>query len=117
MILGALVTLISSISVASWIQSSDELRIGFAIATPVLAATLTAINGLGQNFHWGAAWRDMVLNATLLEKERDRFLATPQTRDCEKALDVLNTVVLDETRSFFQRMLDSEIKSKDPERK
>ena len=53
----------------------------------------------------------MVLNGTRLEKERDRFLATkPEDRDLVKELDRLNTIVLDETRNFFQRVLDSEVK-------
>jgi hypothetical protein len=66
---------------------------------------------LGQNFHWGSTWRDMVVNATRLEKERDRFLATkPEKRNFVKELDILNSIVLEETRNFFQRVLDSEIK-------
>lgn len=113
-ILGALVTLISSISAAEFIQSVNWLRILFAITTPVVAATLAIMGGLGQNFHWGATWRDMVLNASRLEKERDRFLATkPENRDIEKELDILNTIIIEETRNFFQRVLDSEIKPKD----
>ena len=112
--LGSLVTLISSISAAEFVQNPDWLRILFAVATPVIAATLTIINGLGQNFHWGSTWRDMVLNATRLEKERDRFLATkPENRDVERELDILNSIVLEETRNFFQRVLDSEIKPKE----
>ena len=112
-ILGAAVTLISSISAAEFIQNSDVLRIFFAILTPLLAATLTVITGLGQNFHWGATWRDMVVNATRLEMERDRFLATAQARDCEKELAALNSIILEETKNFFQRVLDSEVKAKD----
>ncbi|CAG1003500.1 hypothetical protein ANAEL_03157 [Anaerolineales bacterium] len=113
-ILGALVTLISSISAAEFVQKPDWLRIIFAVATPMIAATLTVIGGLGQNFHWGSTWRDMVVNATRLEKERDRFLATkPEERDIVKELDTLNSIVLEETRNFFQRVLDSEIKPRE----
>jgi hypothetical protein len=111
--LGAAVTLISSISAAEFIQSVPWLRILFAVLTPLLAATLAVISSLGQSFHWGAAWRDMVINATRLEMERDRFLATPQIRDCEKELATLNGLVLEETKNFFQRILDSEVKPKD----
>jgi hypothetical protein len=112
--LGSLVTLVSSISAAEFVQKPDGLRIAFAVATPIIAATLTVINGLGQNFHWGSTWRDMVINATRLEKERDRFLATKkEKRDIEKELDLLNSIVLEETRSFFQRVLDSEIKPRE----
>jgi hypothetical protein len=111
--LGALVTLISSLSTADFIQSHEGWRIGFAVATPVLAAVLTVLNGLSQNFHWGATWRDMVVSATRLQKEKDRILATsPEKRNFERELDTLNAIVLEETTNFFQRVLDSEVKSK-----
>lgn len=113
-VLGSLVTLISSLSAAAFFQEPEWVKNLFSIATPIIAATLTVISGLGQNFHWGSTWRDMVINATRLEKERDRFLATkPEKRDIEKELDTLNSIVLEETRNFFQRVLDSEIKAKD----
>ncbi len=113
-ILGSLVTLVSSISAAEFVQDPAWLKNAFSVATPIIAATLTVISGLGQNFHWGSTWRDMVINATRLEKERDRFLATkPEKRDIEKELDILNSIILEETRNFFQRVLDSEIKPKD----
>jgi hypothetical protein len=113
-ILGSLVTLISSLSAYEFFQKPEWLHLIFSIATPVIAATLTVIGGLGQNFHWGATWRDMVVNATRLEKERDRFLATkPERRNFVKELDILNSIVLEETMNFFQRVLDSEIKPKE----
>lgn len=109
--LGALVTLVSSLSTAEFIQDPPWLRILFAVATPIIAASLTVINGLSQNFHWGSTWRDMVINATRLEKERDRFLATAKKdRDLVQELDTLNSIILEETRNFFQRVLDSEIR-------
>ena len=113
-ILGSLVTLISSISAAEFLQDPAWIKNTFSVATPIIAVTLTVISGLGQNFHWGSTWRDMVINATRLEKERDRFLATKkEKRDLEKELDILNSIVLEETRNFFQRVLDSEIKPKE----
>jgi hypothetical protein len=113
-ILGAALTLISSLAAAEFIQSVTPLRITFAVATPLLAATMAVTTGLGQNFRWGATWRDMVINATRLEMERDRFLATPNARDCEKELAILNGLILEETKNFFQRILDSEIKDNKP---
>jgi hypothetical protein len=113
-ILGSLVTLISSISAAEFFQDPAWVKNTFSVATPIIAATLTVISGLGQNFHWGSTWRDMVVNATRLEKERDRFLATkPEKRNFVKELNILNSIVLEETTSFFQRVLDSEIKPKE----
>ena len=114
--LGALVTIISSISAADFVQENNGLRIAFAIATPVIAAALSIINGLTQNFHWGAIWRDMVVSATRLAKEFDRIKTTaPNKRDPQKELETLNLIVLDETRTFFRRVLDSEVKPKDDE--
>ncbi len=110
-VLGAGVALISSLAAGNLFEG--KLGTFVSILTPVMAATLTVINGLGQNFHWGATWRDMVVNATRLEMERDRFLATPQTRDCPQELANLNGIILEETKNFFQRVLDSEVKTKD----
>ncbi|NUN16456.1 MAG: DUF4231 domain-containing protein [Myxococcales bacterium] len=113
-ILGSAVTLVSSISAASFVQDINELRVFFAVLTPIIAATLTVISGLGQNFHWGATWRDMVINAIRLEKERDRFLATePSKRNLEAELEILNGIVLEETKTFFRRVLDSEVRPTD----
>jgi hypothetical protein len=113
-ILGALVTLVSSISSATFIESNNILNTIFAIGTPLIAALLTIISGFAQSFHWGATWRDMVVNGERLEKERDRFLATkPEEKDLQKELDLLNSMVIEETRNFFQRVLDSEVKPKE----
>ncbi|MCB0104122.1 MAG: DUF4231 domain-containing protein [Anaerolineales bacterium] len=118
-VLGALVTLISSLAAAEFIQGAPFLRTVFAVVTPVIAATLTIMNGMGQNFQWGATWRDMVVNATRLERERDRFLATPpEKRNLEKELYKLNTIVLEETKNFFERVLDSDtrpVEKEEPE--
>ena len=107
-VLGASVTLISSLSSADFITSISTLKISFAIATPVLAAILTIAAGFAQSFHWGAAWRDMVINAKELEKELDRFKVTkPEEIDMAKEVAILNELVITESQSFFQRILDS----------
>jgi hypothetical protein len=107
-ILGALVTLVASLASSTFVESAG-MGWMLSIATPILAAALTIINGLGQNFQWGATWRDMMLTAQRLEKERDRFLATPPAkRNYRRELEVINDLVLQETRAFFQRVLDSE---------
>ena len=109
-ILGALVTLVASLATAEFVTSIDWLGTAFIVATPLLAAALTIITGLSQSFQWGSTWRDMVVNAQRLEKERDRFLSTaPGQRDYQKELDTLNEIVLEETQTFFQRVLDSEV--------
>jgi hypothetical protein len=115
-ILGALVTLMSSLSSASFIGGNEVLKISFAVVTPLMAALLAIIGGFAQSFHWGAAWRDMVMNAQKLEKARDLFLATkPEARDLKKELDTMHSMVIKETRDFFQRVLDSEVKPKEKE--
>jgi hypothetical protein len=113
-ILGALVTLIASLASSTFIQDFGiDWLLG--IATPILAALLTIINGLGQNFQWGATWRDMMISAQRLEKERDRFLATPpEKRNHREELKVINNIVLQETKAFFQRVLDSEVVPANP---
>lgn len=109
-LLGALVTLIASLSTSEIINSIDWIGGTFAIATPILAAALTIINSMSQNFQWGATWRDMSVNAQKLEKERDRFLTTAVgKRDYKYELKVLNKIVLQETEAFFKRILDSEV--------
>ena len=106
-ILGALVTLISSLASADFITSVQWLKITFSIATPIFAAVLTISGGFAQSFHWGATWRDMVLNAERLEKEYDRVKVTkPENIDLAKEVDLLNEIVITETQSFFQRVLD-----------
>ena len=104
--LGAVVTLISSLSSASFIKGS--LAVAFAVVTPVLAATMAIVSGVSQAFQWGAAWSDMVITATRLEKERDRIAVTPPDQfDGVKEMALLDDLVLAETQGFFQRLFGS----------
>lgn len=115
-ILGATVTLLSSLTSSVFIKDNPPWDVIFGIATPALAGLLTIINGFIQSFQSGAAWRDMVLNAERLEKERDRFRATPENeKDYRSELDVLNSIVLTESSGFFRRILDSEPLSEEKE--
>lgn len=108
-VLGALVTLLSSLISASFIEANPIVKTVFGIVTPASAALLTIISGLTQSFQSGAAWRDMVLNAERLEKERDRYLATPEAaRNYRRELNTLNTIIVNESTAFFKRILDSE---------
>jgi len=105
-ILGALVTLVASLSSASFIESNPVSDTAFAIASPLLAAVLTIVAGFSQNFHWGAAWRDMVLTAERLEQERDRIAVTKtEERDTTEEMAILNDLVIAESETFFQRIL------------
>ena len=109
-VLGALVTVIASLATAEFVRSNTVLDRIFTLATPALAATLTIISGLSQNFQWGATWRDMVVNDQLLQRERDRFLSTdPKDRKYQEELNRINEIMLEETHTFFQRVLDSEV--------
>lgn len=113
--LGSLVTLISSLSVTSYVQDRPVVAGIFAVATPVIAATLSVITGLSQSFQWGSSWRDMSVHAQKITIERDRFLASePETRDHVKELAILNNLLLNETESFFQRILDSQMGDRTP---
>ena len=107
-VLGALVTLVASLSTSSLIINNTFWDYVFKLGTPLMAASLTIISGFSQSFQWGAAWQDMVLTAQLLQKERDRFLITkPEDRDLVKEVELLNDFVLVESQSFFERMLGS----------
>jgi hypothetical protein len=102
-VVGALVTLLASLSAASAMTGYWQLAIN--VATPISAAVLTIIGGLSQSFQWGAAWQQMVLTAEKLERERDRIMVT--RGDPETDLGVLHQLVLDESQSFFTRILGS----------
>lgn len=105
-ILGALVTLVSSLTSANFIKGS--LSIVFAIVTPILAASMAIVGGISQAFQWGAAWSDQVITATRLEKERDRVAVTPADQlDAAKEMQFLDDTVLAETQGFFQRLFGS----------
>ena len=100
-VLGALVTLLASLSSAYFVRGT-WLETGFAVLTPLLAAGLAIVGGFAQNFQWGAAWSDMRIAAERLEAERDRISATPPDQiDAVRELALLNKMVLDETRTFF----------------
>jgi hypothetical protein len=105
-ILGALVTLMASLASAEFASAVPFWNLVFKLGTPVLAATLTIISGFSQNFQWGATWKDMVMTAQQLQKERDQFEVTKlEKRDLAKEITFLNNLVLEESKGFFDRML------------
>jgi hypothetical protein len=107
--LGALVTLLASLSSAYFIRGT-WLETGFNILTPLLAAGLAIVGGFSQNFQWGAAWSDMVIAAERLETERNRIAATPPGQiDTVKEAALLDEMVMDETKGFFQRLFGKEL--------
>lgn len=107
-VLGALVTLTSSLAAADFIKSSQALSVGFAVATPLMAAVLAMVGGVTQAFQWGAAWSDGVITAHRLERERNRIaVATPGAIDAAKELKRLDDLVLAETEGFFARLFGS----------
>jgi len=101
-VLGALVTLLASLSSAFFVRGT-WLESVFDVLTPLLAASLAIVGGFSQNFHWGAAWSDMRIAAERLAAERDRISVTPPDQiDAPRELALLNEMVLDETRGFFR---------------
>ncbi len=105
-ILGASVTLAASLSSSKLVASSPVWDTTLAIAAPVMAAILTVVGGFSQSFHWGATWRDMVLNAERLERELDRIrVLKAGDLDQAKELATLNALVIEESETFFQRIL------------
>jgi hypothetical protein len=105
-ILGALVTLISSLSSAK--TFTGGLGNTVAVLTPVLAAGMAIVSGISQAFQWGAAWSDQVITATRLEKERNRIAVTRAAQlDPVKEMQTLDDAILSETQGFFQRLFGS----------
>jgi len=106
LVLGALVTLASSLASASFITGNALWDRAFAIGTPLLAAALAFLGGFSQTFQWGAAWQDMVLTAERLQRERDRFMVTkPEDLNLPEEMNLLNDFVLAESQGFFERIL------------
>ena len=106
LVFGAVVTLASSLSSASFISGSAFWGRAFAIGTPLLAAALAFLGGFSQTFQWGAAWQDMVLTAERLQKERDRFMVTkPEDLNLPEEMSLLNDFVIEESQGFFERIL------------
>jgi hypothetical protein len=104
-VLGALVTVLASLSSAYFVRGT-WIETGLDVLTPLLAAGLTIVGGFSQNFQWGAAWSGMRIAAERLETERDRISVTaPDQIDAVRELALLNGMVLDETRVFFQRLV------------
>ncbi len=104
-VLGSLVTLTTSL-VASEVIKEWGLDNFLSVLAPVLAAALTIVGGFTQNFYWGAAWRDMVLTATELERIYHRLRVTPdEQRDPIAEMDQLHELVLTESGNFFTRLV------------
>jgi hypothetical protein len=113
-VLGALVTLLASLSSAYFVRGT-WIETGFDILTPLLAAGLAIVGGFSQNFQWGAAWSDMAIAAERLETERNRIAATlPGEIDAAKETALLDEMVMDETKAFFQRLFGSAGGAKPP---
>ena len=104
-ILGSLVTLITSLTASSIIENMglDEF---LQILAPVLAAALTILGGFSQNFHWGLAWREMVLTVIELERVYHKLRITPEEeRDPVSEIELLHELILTEGRNFFERLV------------
>lgn len=104
-VLGSLVTLITSL-VASSVIKDWGLYNFLLILSPVLAACLTILGGFSQNFHWGSAWREMVLTAMELERAFHRLRVTAdEERDPISEMELLHDLVLTEGKNFFDRLV------------
>jgi hypothetical protein len=86
------VTLLTSLSSTSFIAEGSMWRSWMGIGTPILAALLAMVGGYSQSCQWGSTWKDMVLSAERLEKERDRFLVTLESeRDLAREIETRTT--------------------------
>lgn len=113
-VMGAAVTLVASLSSSSLLDNSPVWQGIFVFGTPIMAALLTIIAGFTQAFQWGSAWQNMVLAAQRLQGEFDRFMATPTADRCHRdELELINSFVVGESETFFERMLGSSRSSAD----
>ena len=104
-ILGSMVTLITSL-IASEVIEGWGLNNFLLILAPILAACLTMLGGFSQNFHWGLAWREMVLTAMELERAYHKLVITPdEQRDPVSEMEKLHELVLAEGKNFFDRLV------------
>jgi hypothetical protein len=104
-ILGSSVTLITSLT-ASEVIAEWGMGNFLHILAPLLAAVLTIVGGFSQNFHWGSAWREMVLTALELERIYHRLRVTPDDqRDPIAEMDKLHELILAEGGNFFDRLV------------
>jgi nanoRNase/pAp phosphatase (c-di-AMP/oligoRNAs hydrolase) len=115
-IFGALVTLIASLTSSEIITGHAVIENLFALGTPVLAALLTIIAGFSQSFQWGSTWQNMVITAQELQMEYDKYLVTAEAeRNYLEEAEKLNTYVITESQSFFEKMLGSAMPTKKAE--
>jgi len=100
-ILGSLVTLITSLTASRVIEAMGMGEI-LLILAPILAASLTILGGFSQNFHWGLAWREMVLTVMELERIYHKLRITPdELRDPINEIDQLHELLLAEGKNIF----------------
>jgi hypothetical protein len=117
-VLGALVTLVSSLASADFIKSNPALATTFAILTPMLAAIMAIAGGVAQSFQWGAVWSEMSITAAQIERERDRIAVTPAGEiNGVKEMQVLDDLVVTETQNFFQRLFGTGAQPTNPQPK
>lgn len=107
-ILGAMVTLMTSLASAEFITGSPNLSLTFAVSTPILAAALAIAGGFSQSFSWGPNWREMVLSAERLMRERDGIRVAGTEEQAERDIARLYEMVLSESEEFFNRILGGE---------
>ena len=104
-IFGSLVTLITSLTASSVIETMGLDKF-LHILAPVLAASLTILGGFSQNFHWGSAWREMVLTAMELERVYHKLRITPEEqREPVSEMEQLHDLILSEGKNFFDRLV------------
>lgn len=105
-VLGSLVTLVAAMAQSDIFPESSIWSSILPVATPILAAIMTILAGLAQSFQWGSGWQNMTLAGQRMQQEYDRYLATPpELRDHSSELDLLNSFMVSESESFFERLL------------
>ena len=97
-ILGGLISLLSTISIASFVESIESVRVGLALGTIILASIQAMLSELLGRQNWGSHWKRLHINAHRIQKEYHRMLSTPEDKmNYKMELSIVNEIVLAET--------------------
>ena len=104
--LGALISLLTTLSLASFIEEVEYIRIFFAVVIVMLATMQSYFNEVSRNQNWGESWQKMTIAALKLEKEKDRLLSSePSSINIQAELMILHNLLINETETFFKKAL------------
>lgn len=107
-ILGGFISLLSTLSITSFVESLQSVRVGLALGTIILASVQAMLNELLRGQNWGDEWKRLTLHAYRIEREYYRAVATPEVQmNVKRELDLLSILVLEEKKSAIKSILNT----------